>query len=824
MSNTDFPLLFVLTFLMSVHKISNTMDTIDTTQILKDGETIVSSDGTFELGFFSPKSSTNRYVGMWYKKITVMTVVWVANREVPLTNTSGVLKVIEPGLIVLQNDNNGVIIWSSNTSQPVKTPVAKLLDSGNLVVKDANDDDPENFLWESFNYPTDTIFSGMKFGWNFKTGQEVYLSSWKSDDDPSSGDFNYHFDPTGYPQHVLKKGSVVQFKSGPWNGLRYSGAPNLRYNPIYKYGVILNKNEAYFSFELLNSSIISRFTLSECGVGQRMTWINRTQEWAVYITAPTDNCDIYGLCGAFGSCNIANSPVCGCLDRFQPKDPEGWENADWSKGCGRRTPLNCQKGDVFFKYSDIKLPDTQYSRFNKSMTLNECKVACLRNCACTAYSSLDISTGGSGCLLWFGDLVNIKELDEEGQDIYIRMASSELELKDRKREVLEVSLSLSIGMVLIGLCLMLFLWKRTKRNHMLRKGGRLVDNFMNRKNDEIHNEGIQLPLFDLNTLTKATDNFSIDNKLGEGGFGPVYKGLLEEGQEIALKRLSRNSRQGLDEFKNEVICIAKLQHRNIVKLLGCCIQREENMVVYEYMSNRSLDLILFDPMQSTELDWPKRFHIIIGIARGLMYLHQDSCLRVIHRDLKASNILLDSDMSPKISDFGMARSFEGNDTGANTSRVVGTYGYMSPEYVIDGLFSVKSDVFSFGVMVLEIVTGKRNRGFSHRDHHHNLLGHAWMLYKEGRSLELVDACLSISGYWSDVLRSIHVGLLCVQQCPQDRPSMSSVVLMFGNEGALPQAKQPGFFAGRDLVTAKNSTSTNAACSINQVTITLLEAR
>ncbi|CAA3012692.1 G-type lectin S-receptor-like serine/threonine-protein kinase At4g27290 [Olea europaea subsp. europaea] len=219
---------------------------------------------------------------------------------------------------------------------------------------------------------------------------------------------------------------------------------------------------------------------------------------------------------------------------------------------------------------------------------------------------------------------------------------------------------------------------------------------------------------------------------------------------------------------------------------------------------------LADPMKSAVLDWPKRFHIINGIARGLMYLHQDSRLRIIHRDLKASNILLDSDVNPKISDFGLARSFGGNETEANTSRVVGTYGYMSPEYTADGLFLVKSDVFSFG--------------FSHSNHHNNLLGHAWRLYKEGRSLELVQACLGVSGNLSEVLRLIHVGLLCIQQCPEEMPNMTSVVLMLGNEGVLPHAKKPGFFTERDLLTAESSTSTNVAISINEMTITHLDAR
>ncbi|XP_073285440.1 G-type lectin S-receptor-like serine/threonine-protein kinase SD1-1 [Primulina huaijiensis] len=224
------------------------------------------------------------------------------------------------------------------------------------------------------------------------------------------------------------------------------------------------------------------------------------------------------------------------------------------------------------------------------------------------------------------------------------------------------------------------------------------------------------------------------------------------------------------------------------------------------------------------LDWKKRFSVINGIARGLLYLHQDSQLRVIHRDLKPSNVLLDSDMNPKISDFGMARSFRENETEAKTRRVVGTYGYMSPEYAIDGLFSTKSDVYSFGVLVIEIVSGMRNRGFSHDDDNLNLIGHAWTLYKEGRSLELVDPCLAEPFYISEMLRIIHVGLLCVQKRPEDRPSMFTAVFMLSNEVVLPEAKQPGFFTEREVTIAQSSTSTNTANSANEITITMIEAR
>ncbi|KAK6157451.1 hypothetical protein DH2020_011699 [Rehmannia glutinosa] len=801
--------LLLLTALI-IQKNSGATDTINVTQNITDGETMVSSGGTLELGFFRPGNSNNRYVGMWYKKITVNKVVWVANREVPLTTNSGVLAVIQPGMLVLLNDTND-IIWSSNISKyVVNNPVAQLLDNGNLVVREANDDRPENFIWQSFDYPTDTFLPGMKFGWNFITGVETYLSSWRTNEDPAHGDFAYHLDLTGYPQIVMRQNNAETYRIGPWNGLRFSG--DMRADPTYTLTFVMKKNEVHYFEHTIDRLVVSRFTLTRGGVGQCLTWVNRTQEWVRILDVPVDNCDSYKICGAYGSCHIGNRPACGCLDRFVPKDPENWNRSDWSNGCIRRTNLSCQ-GDVFLKYSGIKLPDARHSWSNESMSLKECEAECLKNCSCMAYTQLDLSKG-SGCLLWFDDLVDIRTLSADGQDIYIRMASSEFESQGKKKEILIASLTSVMVMILLGLSLILYLQRR--KNYLkIRKEEKY--------SGSEHKDSV-LPLFKLSTILKATDYFSIDNKLGEGGFGPVYKGILEGGQEIAVKRLSRTSSQGLDEFKNEAIFIAKLQHRNLVRLLGCCIQGKENMLIYEYMPNKSLDVILFDRSRNVLLDWPTRFHIINGIARGLLYLHQDSRLRIIHRDLKASNILLDADMNPKISDFGTARRFGDNETEARTRRIVGTYGYMSPEYAVDGLFSVKSDVFSFGTLVLEIVSGKRNRGFSHRDHHLNLLGHAWTLYKEERSLEIIDATLADSIDLSEVLRSIYVGLLCVQKKPRDRPSMSSVVLMLGNEGVFPPANQPGFFTEREPFIAENSTSTNAISSTNEVTITLLEGR
>ncbi|KAH0716730.1 hypothetical protein KY290_012996 [Solanum tuberosum] len=818
----------ILYFLSSIWILSSVsaQHTIPANQPLTDGSTIISSDGKFKLEFFSPGTSGKRYLGILFNKVTVQTVVWVANRDNPLNDTSSVLNFTRQGILTLLN-GSGRVIWSSNSTRHGQNPVAQLLDSGNLVVRDAAEDKPQNYLWQSFDNPGDTALPGMKVGINLKTGFHRSLSSWKSTNDPSRGQFTWTFDTGGFLQTFVMNGSIELYRAGPWNGRVFPNAPSrdTSWNG-YNYTYLSDPNEISFMYELTDSSIIARVVMQLNGFLQLSEWNNRTQNWDDVVSAPADNCDIYGQCHSYGLCNSGNSPICRCLDKFEPKDPTEWARGNWSGGCVRKTAiLNCQKEVKFFKYQGIKLPDTRFSWYSGGVTLNACEELCLRNCSCMAYANPDITGTNEDCLLWFDELMDIREFGATGQDIYVKLDSSEFgNSSTGKVNKLTISLPLAALGLLLVLCLIMYIRQKKKNQQYFRKGRRtrISEMFCTKERKD---KELDLPLFDFETISHATNNFSLNNKLGEGGFGPVYKGMLKDGQEIAVKRLSRYSAQGTDEFKNEVIFIAKLQHRNLVKLLGCCIQAEEKMLVYEYMPNNSLDWFLFDTDRRSLLDWPKCFHIINGIARGLLYLHQDSRLRIIHRDLKPSNVLLDIDMNPKISDFGMARSFGGNETAAMTKTVVGTYGYISPEYAEKGAFSVKSNVFSFGVVVLEILSRKRNRGFLHPDHNHNLLGYVWILFKEGRVMEVIDTQLRQSCNQSEVQRSVHVGLLCVQQCPEDRPNLASVVLMLGSDVALPSPKELGFFNGRNQFTeADSSSSKHGETSVNELSITQLDAR
>ncbi|XP_057985394.1 G-type lectin S-receptor-like serine/threonine-protein kinase At1g61390 [Hevea brasiliensis] len=337
-------------------------------------------------------------------------------------------------------------------------------------------------------------------------------------------------------------------------------------------------------------------------------------------------------------------------------------------------------------------------------------------------------------------------------------------------------------------------------------------------------DSVELPLFDFHSILVATNNFDMENKLGQGGYGPVYKGTLQDGKVMAIKRLFSSSSQGIGELKNEMKLISKLQHRNLVRLLGCCIEREEKILIYEYTPNKSLDTYLFDPARKAKLDWTTRFNIIIRVARELLYLHRDSCLRVIHRYLKIINILLDEKMNPKISDFGLARIFEGTQDLESTHKVVGTICYMAPEYMLGGVFLEKSDIFNFGVLILEIISGRKANSFKYDKQYTSLLAYAWQCWSASKGVQMVDEALADSFSSSKVSRCVNIGLLCVQDHAADRPTMATIVSMLSGEQTKPPEPNQPTFMFKNISNNNFQSQSNSTWSANNVIESIIEPR
>ncbi|KAI3676443.1 hypothetical protein L1987_86052 [Smallanthus sonchifolius] len=603
-------------------------------------------------------------MGIWYKNTSPQTVVWVANRETPLIDTSGVVKLDNQGNLTLVN-GSGKPIWSSNSYVPGTyiSLVAQLLDIGNLVIKNGNN---ETFIWQSFDYPGDTYLPEMKLGKNFITGRETYLTSWRSADDPSAGEY------------------TLRTRIGPYNGISFSGRPNFTPDPVdptYVIDMVVNQNEMYFTYvsDSNTTTFLVRTMVTPSGKFEISQLKFPNREWIQSISLPVDYCDNYGVCGPYGSCTTATTPYCGCLKGFELKNSsEPSPDNDTTSVCQRRTTLDCGHGEGFLKFSSMKLPDTDNALFSSNTSLLDCEVACKNNCSCTAYANPNMVDLGA-C---YGLAISL--MSEYRHSRFHR----------KKRVVMVVTLSISavLGLILYDLISM---------SHFLGGPKQTLNKDYKASNSQMGS--VEVPLFSLSRISMATDDFSVDNKLGQGGVGSVYK------------------------------------------------------------------------------------------------------------------------MRPKISDFGLARMFKEDESEANTKRVVGTLGYISPEYAVNGLYSVKSDIFSFGVLVLEIVSGKKNRGFVHEDHDDNLLGHAWRLYKEGKSLDLVDECLRTSYSACEVLRVVHVGLLCVQQRVEDRPNTQTVVEMLGGEGSLPSPKKPAFFIPESEI---NSTLVLPllSSSVNVVTLSQVDGR
>ncbi|KAB2095411.1 hypothetical protein ES319_A01G034900v1 [Gossypium barbadense] len=789
------------------------LDTITPSKSIKDTEVIISQNGVFRLGFFSLANSSNRYVGI-----------------LPLKDSSGILNISDDGNLAVLNGKNE-ILWSSNVNNTApSTTTAQLRDSGNLVL--SNGDDAGSSLWESFEDPSNAFIETMEISTDVKKGRKVELKSWKSIDDPSDGNFSLGIEPFNITELVIRNNNQLYFRSGPWNGNIFIGLILMYTDYLDGFEVVADNPQQpdSMTYEFSNESMLIYYELDSQGKFVEREWDAGKGEWSKNYPVIQIDCDVYGKCGAFGICDSTKEPICSCLKGFKPRNIEEWSRGNWSSGCIRTTLLQCERdnnngsgaGQGDDGFLEMKMMKVLAFPARSSIINGDCKDQCMnmKNCSCVAYAY----DSGIGCMVWSGDLIDVQKFSTGGVDLYIRLPSSELD-KGKSSKIIVIT-TVTAGIVVITISA-LFLWRRMAKHKGRNKKRKQIKHQFCSENIGENSIGVklqQLPIINFEEIATATNNFNHAKKLGQGGFGPVYRGTLDDGKEIAVKRLSKASGQGLEEFMNEVVVISKLQHRNLVRLLGCCVEGEEKILVYEYMPNKSLDTFLFDPIKQNILDWRKRFNIIEGISRGLLYLHKDSRLKVIHRDLKASNVLLDQELNPKIADFGMARIFGGDENQANTKRVVGTYGYMSPEYAIQGQFSEKSDVFSFGVLLLEIVSGRKNTSLFNNQDYFSLLGYVWKLWNEGNIWSLVDKVVlepkSNLKNEKEIRRCIHIGLLCVQEYATDRPTMSTVVSMLNSEiSNFNTPKQPAF-TQTPLITH----DVQNRASVNGVTLTDFDGR
>ncbi|CAE5963041.1 unnamed protein product [Arabidopsis arenosa] len=617
----------ILILFLAFSVFANTFSATESLTI-SSNKTIISPNQIFELGFFNPASSSRWYLGIWFKIIPIRTYVWVANRDNPLSSSNGTLKISGNNLVIFDQSDGPV--WSTNiTGGDVRSPVvAELLDNGNFVLRDSKNNDTSGFLWQSFDFPTDTLLSEMKLGWDNKTGYSKLLRSWKTTDDPSSGDFSIKLRTSGFPEFYVCNRESITYRSGPWIGNRFSSVPGTKALDYIVNNFTMSNQEVAYTYRVNKTNIYSILSLSSTGLLQRLTWMEAAQSWKQLWYSPKDLCDNYKECGNYGYCDANSSPVCNCIKGFEPMNDQVALRDD-SVGCVRKTNLSCDGRDGFVRLKKMRLPDTTTTIVDKGIGLKECEERCLKDCNCTAFANTDIRNGGSGCVIWTGELLDIRNYAQGGQDLYVRIAAADLVDQVRSQDSLmnEVVISSRIY-----------------------------------KSKENKTEYLELPMMELKALAMATNNFSNDNKLGQGGFGIVYKGRLLDGKDIA------------------------------------------------------------------------------------------------------------------------------------------------------------------------IISGKRNKGFYNSNHDLNLLSFVWRHWTEGKGLEIVDRInidSSSSTFRTQILRCIQIGLLCVQERAEDRPEMSSVMVMLGSETtAITQPKRPGFCIGKRPLEADSSSSTQCddECSVNQITLSVIDAR
>ncbi|XP_062019986.1 G-type lectin S-receptor-like serine/threonine-protein kinase At2g19130 [Rosa rugosa] len=729
--------------------LSTASDKLIPGQSLSGNQTLTSPAGKFELGFFTRGNSNNHYIGIWYANLPNHTVVWVANRNHPVPDpVSSEFRFLENGNVTLLDQSKSSIWSTQNSMSSVSksaTYTARLLDNGNFVIQDAS-----GVIWQSFDHPTDTwLPGGARLGYNKLTNQKLALTPWKNPQDPAPGIFSLEIEPNGTSFWLLYNGSQQYWNSGPWNGKSFAQVPEIERNDhIANVTFVSDDKGSYVSYDSADPDTYIRYMVDTTGQFKVYMWGKDFTQWLSFWLRPTEFCEVYGFCGASSICQ-QNASLCVCMEGYEPKVPKEWELGDHTDGCVRKAPLQCITGvDDTFVVSDVRLPvNPETLAVDDS---DECRLACLRNCSCTAFAY------DSGCLVWGGDLFNVKQFtpdEKEGKDLHLQIPASERIEGKKENRTLWIIIGVLGGLfIVITIVVVLFVKHRCFGEKLDTLDGSLV-------------------MFRYRALRKATNNFS--EKLGEGGFGSVFKGTLQGSIAIAVKRLNCPKQED-NQFLTEVRTIGKVQHINLIRLCGFCAEASKRFLVYEYMPNGSLESVLFKN-SSIVLDWKARYQIAIGTARGLAYLHEECRECIIHCDIKPENILLDAEYVPKVSDFGLAKLID-RDISRIITTMKGTRGYIAPEWISGEAITSKADTFSYGMLLFELISGRRNR-----DLLDNALENyfptrvANVLNKEEDVDALLDYRLEGNADKEQLSRACKVACWCIQDDEKGRPTMGQVV-------------------------------------------------
>ncbi|KAK9225877.1 hypothetical protein WN943_010922 [Citrus x changshan-huyou] len=668
-------------FTLKPHLSFAARDSISANQSLSGDQTIVSAGGVFELGFFKPGNSSNYYIGIWFKKLSEQTIVWVANRDKPVSDkNSSVLRISDGNLVLLNESKTPIWSTSLNSSNTTASIGAVVLDEGNFVLRDSS---ANSTLWQSFDHPTHTWLPGMKFGINKRAKVNQFLISWKNKEDPAPGLFSLELAPDGSDQYVIMWNRSEQYwNSGVWTGINFANVPEMISHHNFDFNYISDENGRYFVYSVTNS-MTTRFVIDSSGQIEQMFWLESSKAWFQFWSQPRQPCDVYAYCGAFGSCNEGNQSFCACLPGFRPKWENNWNlMQDYSSGCVRKTQLQCEntvvtngKSDKFLANSHMVLPKHPQSVAGGS--IKECEKTCSRNCSCTAYAYAD-----NACSIWIGSLLSLHQLspgDANGKTIYVKLAASEFSSSSNNKGTVIGAVVGSVAFVAL-LGLLAFMYFRKRENTM--------------KTSKSVEDG-SLVAFAYKDLLTATKNFS--EKLGGG-----------------------------------------------------------------------------------------------GTARGLAYLHEKCRDCIIHCDIKPENILLDAQWCPKVADFGMSK-LVGREFSRVLTTIRGTRGYLAPEWLSGVAITAKADVYSYGMMLFEIVSGRRNFEWNsvYSEDEEMKYFPTWaasLMSEGGNVLSLLDKRLEGSADVEELSRICKVACWCIQDDETHRPSIGQVVQIL--EGVLEVTQSP----------------------------------